>query len=72
METTQGTEVGNPYDPNRRAIVHGNYLVFLARKGERRWKISTHYRSENDAQKVEDIKEWLRSGDRSHLQGAAV
>ena len=72
METTQGTEVGNPYDPNRRAIVHGNYLVFLARKGERRWKISTHYRSENDAQKVEDIKEWLRSGDQSHLQGAAV
>ena len=26
----------------------------------------------NGNQKVEDIKEWLRSGDQSHLQGAAV
>ena len=71
MPTTKGTKVGNSYDPDRRAIVHGNYVIFLQRKGERRWKISTHYKSANDAAKSEEIKQWLRSGDQSHLQGGA-
>ena len=72
MPTTVGTEVGAPYDPNRRALVHGNYIVFLARKGNKRWRISTHYKSVDDTSTAEEIKQWLRSGDRSHLQGAAV
>ena len=71
MPTTKGTKVGNPYDPDRKAIVHGTYVIFLQRKGNRRWKVSTHYKSANDATKSEEIKQWLRSGDRSHLQGGA-
>ena len=71
MPTTKGTKVGNPYDPDRRALVHGNYVIFLQRKDKRRWKISTHYKSANDAAKSEEIKQWLRSGDQSHLQGGA-
>ncbi|MBR4653402.1 MAG: DUF935 family protein [Kiritimatiellae bacterium] len=71
MPTTKGTKVGNPYDPDRKAIVHGTYVIFLQRKGNRRWKVSTHYKSANDATKSEEIKQWLRSGDQSHLQGGA-
>ena len=71
MPTTKGTKIGEPYDPDRRAIVHGTYVIFLQRKGDRRWKVSTHYKSASDAVKSEEIKQWLRSGDQSHLQGGA-
>lgn len=72
MPITKDTKAGSPYDPDRKAIVHGDYVIFLARKGDRRWRISTHYKSAGEAAKAEEIKQWLRSGDRSHLQGDAV
>ena len=71
MPTTRGARAGGPYDPNRRAIVHGDYVAFLERKDKRRWKIATHYKDADEASRAEEVKRWLRSQDRSHLRGAA-
>ncbi|MBQ9727096.1 MAG: DUF935 family protein [Kiritimatiellae bacterium] len=61
LQTTAGTQVGNPVDPDRRCIAHGSYAIYLARKGERRWKVSTIFQSEAEIRKAHQIAEEIKS-----------